>query len=157
MQQATSKEIGQELHFIAKRYRGEDWKTIGHYMGLNISVRSEYRFSGSFDRNIFCVEGLSGLKYECGLSGALPLSFVESADYPRATLEKLFTLISRQQQKIDRLTNELPTLQQIVARQWNKSDELSALKQECSELQNKIDESLKQTDQQPTPAVDDAA
>lgn len=157
MQQATSKEIGQELHIIAKRYRGEDWKTIGHYMGLNISVRSEYRFSGSFDRNIFCVEGLSGLKYECGLSGALPLSFVESADYPRATLEKLFTLISRQQQKIDRLTNELPTLQQIVGRQWNKSDELSALKQECSELQNKIDESLKQTDQQPTPAVDDAA
>ena len=157
MQQATSKEIGQELHIIAKRYRGEDWKTIGHYMELNISVRSEYRFSGSFDRNIFCVEGLSGLKYECGLSGALPLSFVESADYPRATLEKLFTLISRQQQKIDRLTNELPTLQQIVARQWNKSDELSALKQECSELQNKIDESLKQTDQQPTPAVEDAA
>ena len=157
MQQTTSKEVGQELHVIAKRYRGEDWKTIGHYMNLNLLVRSEYNLSGSFDRNTFYVEGLSGLKYKCGLSGALPLSFAESADYPRATLEKLFTLISRQQQKIDKLTDEMPTLKQIVARQWNKSDELSALKQECSELQNRIDESLKQADQQLTPAVDDAA
>lgn len=157
MQQATSKEIGQELHLIAKRYRGQDWKAIGHYMNLNLSVRSEYNLSGSFDRNIFCVEGLSGLKYKCGLSGALPLSFTESADYPKATLEKLFTLISRQQQQIDRLTNELPTLQQILARQWNKSDELFALKQECSELQNRINESLKQTEQQPVSAVSDAA
>lgn len=157
MQQATSKEIGQELHAIAKRYRGEDWKIIGHYMNLNLSVRSEYNLSGSFDRNIFCVEGSSGLKYKCGLSGALPLSFTESADYPKAALEKLFTLISRQQQQIDRLANELPTLQQILARQWNKSDELSALKQECSKLQNRIDESLKQTEQQPVSAVDDAA
>lgn len=60
---------------MQERYRGEDWKTIGHYMGLNLSVRSEYNFSGSFDRNTFYVEGLSGLKYKCGLSGALPLSF----------------------------------------------------------------------------------
>lgn len=157
MQQATSKEIGQELHIIAKRYRGEDWKTIGHYMGLNLSVCSEYNFSGSFDRNTFYVEGLSGLKYKCGLSGALPLSFTESADYPKTTLEKIPALISRQQQQIDKLANELPTLQQIAARQWNKSGELSALKQECSELQNRIDESLKQVDQQPIPAVDDAA
>ncbi|MFA6876492.1 MAG: hypothetical protein WCQ87_07655 [Parabacteroides sp.] len=47
MQQATSKEYGQELPVIAKRYRGEDWKIIGHYMNLNLSVRSEYNFSGS--------------------------------------------------------------------------------------------------------------
>ncbi|MCR2007851.1 DNA methylase, partial [Bacteroides acidifaciens] len=157
MQQATLKEIGQELHIIAKRYRGEDWKTIGHYMNLNLSVRSEYNLCGSFDRNTFYVEGVSGLKYKCGLSGALPLSFTESADYPKVTLEKMPTLISSQQKQIDRLRNEIPTLQQIVARQWNKSEELSTLKQECSELQNRIDESLKQADQQPTPAVDDAA
>lgn len=157
MQQATLKEMGQELHIIAKRYRGEDWKTIGHYMNLNLSVRSEYNLCGSFDRNTFYVEGVSGLKYKCGLSGALPLSFTESADYPKVTLEKMPTLISSQQKQIDRLRNEIPTLQQIVARQWNKSEELSTLKQECSALQNRIDESLKQADQQPTPAVDDAA
>lgn len=157
MQQATLKEMGQELHIIAKRYRGEDWKTIGHYMNLNLSVRSEYNLCGSFDRNTFYVEGVSGLKYKCGLSGALPLSFTESVDYPKVTLEKMPTLISSQQKQIDRLRNEIPTLQQIVARQWNKSEELSTLKQECSELQNRIDESLKQADQQPTPAVDDAA
>ncbi len=157
MQQATPKEVGQELHIIAKRYRGEDWKTIGHYMNLNLSVRSEYSLSGSFDRNTFYVEGTNGLKYQCGLSGALPLSFTESADYPKATLEKIPALIERQQQQIDKLTNELPILKQIVTRQWNKTDELVALKQECSELQKKIDESLKQAEQQPVPAVDDAA
>lgn len=157
MQQATLKEIGQELHIIAKRYRGEGWKTIGHYMNLNLSVRSEYNLCGSFDRNTFYAEGVSGLKYKCGLSGALPLSFTESADYPKVTFEKIPTLISSQQKQIDRLRNEIPTLQQIVARQWNKSKELSTLKQECSELQNRIDESLKQADQQSAPAVDDAA
>ena len=86
--QATREETGRELHRIAKTYRGEAYRTIGSYIGLNLLVSSEYTLSGSFDRNVFFVEGVSGLKYRCGVSGALPLGFAESARYPQAALER---------------------------------------------------------------------
>ena len=153
LQQATTEETGRELHKIAKTYRSEATGTIGSYIGLHLSVRSEYHYTGTFERNIFLVEGKSGLKYKCGLSGALPLGFADSAAYPQATLDKLPELIRRQQEKIDQLANEIPTLKQIVSRKWDKTAELDALKQECKELQWKIDNSLKELEQQPAVTV----
>lgn len=79
LQQATAEETGRELHKIAKTYRSEAIGTIGSYIGLHLSVRSEYHYTDAFERNIFLVEGKSGLKYKCGLSGALPLGFADSA------------------------------------------------------------------------------
>ena len=139
--------------YDAKTYRSEAIGTVGSYIGLNLSVRSEYHYTGAFERNIFLVEGKSGLKYKCGLSGALPLGFADSAVYPQATLDKLPELIRRQQEKIDQLANELTTLQQIFSRKWGKTAELDALKQECKELQRKIDNSLKELEQQPAVTV----
>jgi len=71
--QATAEETGRELHRIAKTYRSGAYGSIGTYAGLNLSVRSEYNIDGTFDRNTFFVEGVSGLKYRCGQTGALPL------------------------------------------------------------------------------------
>lgn len=153
LQQATAEETGRELHKIAKTYRSEAIGTIGSYIGLHLSVRSEYHYTDAFERNIFLVAGKSGLKYKCGLSGALPLGFADSAAYPQATLDKLPELIRRQQEKIDQLANEIPTLKQIVSRKWDKTAELDALKQECKELQRKIDNSLKELEQQPAVTV----
>ncbi len=48
-------------------------------MGLPMTVRSEFNIADMFERNIFFIEGASGLKYRCSQSGALPLSFVEAA------------------------------------------------------------------------------
>ena len=145
--QATTEEVGRELHRIAKTYRNEAYGTVGTYAGLNLLVRSEYSIDGTFDRNTFFVEGISGLKYRCGLSGALPLGFVESAQYPHGALSKLPSLIEKQQKAVERIESEIPTLQDIICRQWSKADELSRLKQECKELQHRIDESLKETGQ----------
>ena len=39
---------------------------------------------------------------------------------------------------------EIPVLQGILSREWPKSEELSRLKTECSLLQKRIDESLKE-------------
>ena len=114
-------------------------------------VRSEYSINGTFDRNTFFVEGTSGLKYRCGLTGALPLGFVESAQYPQATLNKLPSLIEKQQKTVERIESEIPILQDIVGRQWSKADELVKLKLECKELQRKIDESLKDAERSLTP------
>ena len=144
--QATREETGRELHRIAKTYRGEAYRTIGSYMGLNLLVCSEYTLSGSFDRNAFFVEGVSGLKYRCGVSGALPLGFAESARYPQAALERMPSLIEKQQKQIAMLQHEIPTLQEITARKWSKAEELERLKQECKDLQQRIDEALKEAE-----------
>lgn len=144
--QATREETGRELHRIAKTYRGEAYRTIGSYMGLNLLVSSEYTLSGSFDRNVFFVEGVSGLKYRCGVSGALPLGFAESARYPQAALERMPSLIEKQQKQIAQLQHEIPTLQEITARKWSKAEELERLKQECKDLQQRIDEALKEAE-----------
>ena len=153
--QATAEETGRELHRIAKTYRSEAYATIGSYMGLNLLVRSEYDFSGTFDRNTFYVEGRSGLKYRCGMSGALPLGFVESAQYPKNALEKLPGIIDNQRKKIAKLQSELPTLQEIVSRRWSKADELALLKQECRNLQRRIEESLKKAERAPLSSQED--
>ena len=144
--QATAEETGRELHRIAKTYRSGAYGTIGTFAGLNLLVRSEYNLAGEFDRNTFFVEGTSGLKYRCGLTGALPLGFVESAQYPQATLNKLPSLIEKQQKTVERIESEIPVLQDITCRRWSKADELVKLKLECKELQRRIDESLKEAE-----------
>lgn len=143
LQQATAEETGRELHRIAKTYRSEAYSMIGSYIGMNLLVRSEYNMAGTFDHNTFFVEGISGLKYRCGISGALPLGFTESAQYPQVSLKKLPSLIEEQRQQIAKLQSEIPTLQSIASRKWSKTDELASLQMECKELQRKIDEDLK--------------
>ena len=144
--QATAEETGRELHRISKTYRSGAIGTIGTYAGLNLLVYSEYDYDGRFIRNTFLVEGTSGLKYRCGLSGALPLGFVESSRYPQAALAKLPGMIEEQRQKIAKLESEIPALQGIIARKWSKTDELARLKQECNALQHRIDESMKEAE-----------
>lgn len=142
----TAEETGRELHRISRTYRSETAKTIGDYIGLELSVRSEYTFGGGFDHNTFLVKGKSGLTYRCGVSGALPLGFADSARYPEATLEKLPAMIGRQRETADRLESELPTLMQIVAREWGKIEELNALRAERDALQQRIDEALREAE-----------
>ena len=144
--QATAEETGRELPRISKTYRNGAIGTIGTYAGLNLSVYSEYDMGGTFYRNTFLVEGVSGLKYRCGISGALPLGFVESSRYPQAALAKLPGMIEEQRQKIAKLESEIPALQGIIARKWSKADELARLKQECNALQHRIDESMKEAE-----------
>lgn len=140
----TAEKTGRELHRIAKTYRCCAYSAIGSYMGLDLLVKSECNLDGSFDRNTFFVEGKSGLKYRYGISGALPLGFADTALYPQATLAKLPSIIKQQRERMAKLESEVPTLQAIVSRTWGRQDELDALKKECEELKNRIDESLKE-------------
>jgi len=136
---ATEKEIAQTLHGISRKHRKEGFTAIGTYIGLRLMVKSEYNLAEGFDRNTFFVEGKSGLKYRYGISGALPLSYADTVLYPKATLEKLPTMIEQLQSRINQMESELPTLQEIVSRKWTKTEELARLKQERRELQQRID------------------
>ena len=77
---------------------------------IKMCIRDRYSIDGTFDRNTFFVEGISGLKYRCGLSGALPLGFVESAEYPHGAISKLPSLIEKQQKAVERIESEIPIL-----------------------------------------------
>ena len=142
----TAEETGRTLHGLSKRNRSSEYKRIGSYIGLPLLVRSEYRLDGCFERNTFFVEGKSGLKYKCGLSGSLPPSFVGAATFPKVTLETLPKLMERQADRKKHLQEEISTLQQIIGRHWSKEDELKRLKQECKELQERIDRTLKEAE-----------
>ena len=148
--QATAEETGRELHRIAKSHRIGEYTAIGTYAGLNLLVRSEYTMGG-FERNTFFVEGVSGLKYRCGLTGALPLGFVDSARYPQVAIDRLPGLIDSERKFVIQLENEILALQEIANRKWNKAEELTRLKLECKELQRRIDENLNETEQAQRP------
>lgn len=149
---ATSQEVGRELHRISKTYRGSERKHIGSSIGLALFVRSEYNLSGVFERNIFFIEGASGLKYRCSQSGALPLSFVEAAAYPATVMKRMPQRIAEKEKEIARLRKELPILEEIIARQWPKTTELDDLKSRCRDLQKKIEEDLKNAESGATPS-----
>lgn len=149
---ATSQEIGRELHRISKTYRGSERKHIGSAIGLALTVRSEYNLAGVFERNIFFIEGASGLKYRCSQSGALPLSFVEAAAYPATVMERMPQRIAEKEKEIARLRKELPILEEIIAREWPKATELDDLKSRCRDLQKKIEEDLKNAESGVTPS-----
>ena len=153
--QLTAEETGRALHTISKKHRG-DLASIGNYNGLRLLVRSEYRLDGSFDRNIFFVEGKSGLKYKCGMSGSLPPSFAAAAAFPQATLENIPKLMERQAERQKHLEEEITALQQVMARQWGKEEELKRLKQECKELQERINRTLEEAERptEPTPTAE---
>lgn len=144
VQTFSQEETGKALHQISKRYRGNELKCIGNAMGLNLFVKSVFHWSGNFEHNSFYVEGKSGLKYRCGTTGALPLGFKQSAEYPFETLSRIGDLVARKEKEIERMKAEIPVLQGILSREWPKSEELSRLKTECSLLQKRIDESLKE-------------
>ncbi len=145
-QTATVEETGKALHQISKTYRNEELKHIGYCMGLKLFVKSEYHWTGSFERNVFFVEGKSGLKYRNGTSGSLPLSFKLAAEYPVTTMRSIDELIARRNQEIARMESEFPTLRKIMANVWGKAEELSKLKEECKALQERIDKSLQETE-----------
>lgn len=156
--QLTAEETGRALHSISRKHRG-DFTSVGSYNGLRLLVRSEYRLDGSFDRNTFFVEGKSGLKYKCGMSGSLPPSFAAAAVFPQTTLENIPKLMERQAERQKHLEEEITTLRQVMARRWSKEEELKRLKQECKELEERINRTLEEAERPtvPTPGTEPVA
>lgn len=146
-QTASAEETGKALHQISKSYRNEELKHIGYSMGLKLYIKSEYHWAGGFEHNIFFVEGKSGLKYRNGITGTLPLSFKLASEYPVTTMQGISELIARRDKETARMESEFPTLRKIMANVWGKTEELARLKAECKTLQETIDKSLKEAEE----------
>ena len=66
--------------------------------------------------------------------------------FPQTTLENMPKLMARQAERQEHLEGEIITLQQVMARRWSKEEELKRLKQECKELQERINRTLEEAE-----------
>ena len=65
--------------------------------------------------------------------------FLKAASYfIRGALEKLPTLIDKEQQKIADIQKDLPVLQEILSGTWNKEAELTQLKTDLAAIDRRI-------------------
>lgn len=96
----TTEGIGRELQRIAKTNRSAAYTAVGSYMGLKLLVKAEYSLAQIFDHNSFFVEGLDGMKYRYGMTGALPLAFTDKVQYPEMTLQRLPSIIESQKRRL---------------------------------------------------------
>lgn len=64
--------------------------------------------------------------------------------------------MGRQAERQKHLEEEIITLQQVMAKQWGKEEELKRLKQECKELQERINRTLEEAERPtvPTPGTE---
>lgn len=93
------------------------------------------------------------------MSGSLPPSFAAAAVFPQATLENIPKLMERQAERQKHLEEEITTLRQVMARRWSKEEELKRLKQECKELEERINRTLEEAERPtvPTPGTEPVA
>ena len=64
--------------------------------------------------------------------------FLKAASYFIRALEKLPTLIDKEQQKIADIQKDLPILQEILSGSWNKEAELTQLKTDLAAIDRRI-------------------
>jgi len=64
--------------------------------------------------------------------------FLKAASYFIRALEKLPTLIDKEQQKITDLQKDLPVIQEILSGTWNKEAELTQLKTDLAAIDRRI-------------------
>ncbi len=58
-------------------------------------------------------------------------------------MERMPARIAEKEKDITRLQEEISVLEEIIRRKWPKAPELETLKAQCRELQQKIEEDLK--------------
>jgi hypothetical protein len=124
-----------------------DYYPIGSLYGFRLLIKTEETSkSGLFMKeNRFFVEGEGNVKYSHN-NGHLASDPKLAVGSFLHALEKIPTLIENHQKQNDKLSVDLPVLQEVARSVWKKEDELKALKSELSALDRKIQLSLKPID-----------
>ena len=137
--------IGKHLNHLDRTARtGGEPQKIGSLYGFDLLVQSEKSQKDGLDfvQNRFYVRGEGDYlySYNHGRIAADPRlaaqNFINALSTIEPTLEKF-------QKENERLAKDIPTLQEVVSGTWRKEPELAALKAEFTELDRKIQLSLK--------------
>jgi len=126
---------------------------IGTLYGFKLTVKTENSDKIILIKdNKFYVEGEGNIKHTYN-NGNIANDPKLAVNYFLNALEKIPSLIAKYQTETEKLTSDLPVLQEVVNSTWRKENELKDLKTELSALDRKIQLSLKpidQSDEKPT-------
>ncbi len=143
------KAIGEKLNEYAERLRTkEEHIPIGELYGFTITAKSEASMKDNFEfiDNRFFIVGQSGIKYTYNNGHVAQDPKLASLNFLNA-LERIPKVTENHKRELEKLSVDVPVLQNIVKGEWRKEDELKSLKSQLSELDRKIAVSLKPVDQ----------
>ena len=132
--------MGKYLQSLARTTNTQgEYVRIGEIYGFPVSIKSERAIVDGVPtlRNHFVVEGQYRYTYN---NGYLAMSDTQAAcmNFLNALERRIPEIIKSNQEQIEKLRVDLPTLQAIATRTWGKEDELKALKAELATLDQKI-------------------
>jgi N12 class adenine-specific DNA methylase len=125
---------------------GEHYR-IGTLYGFNLLVKTEesQKEGMLFKQNRFFIEGEGNKKYTHN-NGSIANDPKLAVSYFLHALEKIPSLIEKYNTETEKISKDIPALQEIVSASWRKENELKELKTELSALDRKIQLSLKPID-----------
>jgi hypothetical protein len=120
---------------------------IGELYGFKLLVKTEnsQKEGVLFKQNRFFIEGEGNIKYTYN-NGNIAGDPKLAVNYFLHALEKIPSLIEKYQSDTEKISKDLPVLQEIVNSAWRREDELKDLKTELAALDRKIQLSLKPVD-----------
>ncbi len=138
------KQLAKKLHDYAKNARtAGDYQEIGSLYGFQILVKTEFSQKEGLDlrENRFFVQGESEIKYTHNNGRLANDPYLAVTNFLNA-LEKIPTMIEKQQKEIAFIEKDLPVLKEVVSKEWHKENELASLKSELASLDRKIQLSI---------------
>jgi hypothetical protein len=149
VQGSNPKIIGMKLNEISKNaYTAGEYLKIGTLYGFNLLVKTEASKKDSLDFKInrFFVEGEGNIKYSYN-NGHIAGEPLLAARSFIGALEKIPSIIEKYEKENEKISKDLPVLQEVAKSVWRKENELKDLKTELVALDRKIQLSLKPVDQ----------
>jgi len=146
---ADAETIGNQLIKLYASWKpdigGDDNKKIGTLYGFDLYIRRQketYEDKGLFEykfNNVFYAEGeQTGIKYSWN-QGHINIDNPKlAARYFLNAIDRVESLKDKYQKELNELNQNIPMLEKIVAKQFDKEDELGQLKKDVSRLEWEI-------------------
>ncbi len=145
LETSDPKLIGKQLNHIAATARtGGELQPIGSLYGFDLLVKSETTEKDGFDltQNRFYARGEADYLYSYNHGNIAADPRLASLNFLHA-LSTIETVLENFKKKNEELAKDIPTLQNVVEGTWRKESELAALRAQMTELERKIQLSLK--------------
>ncbi|WP_297607063.1 N-6 DNA methylase [uncultured Alistipes sp.] len=145
LETSDPKLIGKQLNHIAETARtGGELQHIGSLYGFDLLVKSEMTEKDGFElvQNRFYARREADYLYSYNHGKIAADPRLASLNFLHA-LSTIETVLENFKKKNEELAKDIPTLQNVVEGTWRKESELAALRAQMTELERKIQLSLK--------------
>ena len=138
--------IGKKLNEITDTARTHGThEPIGNLYGFTLYVKSETTNKDGFDfvQNRFFARGEGNFFYHYNNGQIANDPKLASQNFLHALVDHIPRVLEKYKKENEKLSKDIPILKEVVDGTWRKEPELSALKSEMTELERKIQLSLK--------------